>query len=224
MTTRTIAVVSAGLSQPSSTRLLADRLAAAAERQLQEQGHDVVLETFELREHAQSITNNLLTGFPSGDLCMVLDSVRGADALIAVSPILSASYSGLFKSFFDVLEPDALVGKPVLIAATGGTARHSLALEFALRPLFAYLRATVAPTGVFAATEDWASGDVASGDVASGAVGGGATNGGVTSGLAARIDRAAGELVGLLLGSSTPAPEDPFEDVTPFERLLAGDA
>jgi len=214
MSTRTIVAVSAGLRQPSSTRLLADRIAAAAERRLQEQGHDVVLETFELREHAQSITNNLLTGFPSDDLRMVLDSVRGADALIAVSPILSASYSGLFKSFFDVLEPNALVGKPVLIAATGGTARHSLALEFALRPLFAYLRATVAPTGVFAATEDWASADVASG----------AVGGGVTSGLAARIDRAAGELVGLLLWSSTPAPEDPFEDVTPFERLLAGDA
>jgi len=145
-------------------------------------------------------------------------------AVVAISAVDPGSYSGLFKSFFDVLEPDALVGKPVLIAATGGTARHSLALEFALRPLFAYLRATVAPTGVFAATEDWASGDVASGDVASGDVGGGATNGGVTSGLAARIDRAAGELVGLLLGSSTPAPEDPFEDVTPFERLLAGDA
>jgi len=214
MSTRTIVAVSAGLRQPSSTRLLADRIAAAAERRLQEQGHDVVLETFELREHAQSITNNLLTGFPSDDLRMVLDSVRGADALIAVSPMLSASYSGLFKSFFDVLEPNALVGKPVLIAATGGTARHSLALEFALRPLFAYLRATVAPTGVFAATEDWASADVASG----------AVGGVVTSGLAARIDRAAGELVGLLLWSSTPAPEDPFEDVTPFERLLAGDA
>ncbi len=214
MSTRTIVAVSAGLRQPSSTRLLADRIAAAAERRLQEQGHDVVLETFELREHAQSITNNLLTGFPSDDLRMVLDSVRGADALIAVSPIFSASYSGLFKSFFDVFEPDALVGKPVLIAATGGTARHSLALEFALRPLFAYLRATVAPTGVFAATEDWASADVA----------GGVVGGGVASGLAARIDQAAGELVGLLLGSSTPAPEDPFEDVAPFERLLAGDA
>lgn len=201
MSTHTIAVVSAGLSQPSSTRLLGDRLAAAAERRLQEQGHDVVVETFELRDHAQAITNNLLTGFPSEELRQVLDSVRGADALIVVSPI----FSGLFKSFFDVLEPDALVGKPVLLAATGGTARHSLALEFSLRPLFAYQRATVAPTGVFAATEDWATGDAG-------------------SGLAARIDRAAGELVGLLLGSSVEAPEDPFEDVTPFERLLAGGA
>jgi len=205
MSTHTIAVVSAGLSQPSSTRLLADRLAAAAERRLQEQGHDVVVETFELRDHAQAITNNLLTGFPSEELRQVLDSVRGADALIVVSPIFSASFSGLFKSFFDVLEPGALVGKPVLLAATGGTARHSLALEFSLRPLFAYQRATVAPTGVFAATEDWATGDAG-------------------SGLAARIDRAAGELVGLLLGSSVEAPEDPFEDVTPFERLLAGGA
>jgi len=204
MTTRTIAVLSAGLSQPSSTRLLADRLAAAAGTRLQHVGHDVVSESFELRDHAGAITNHLLTGFPSEDLRLVLDSVEGAEALIVVSPIFSASYSGLFKSFFDVLEPDALVGKPVLIAATGGTARHSLALEFALRPLFAYLRATVAPTGVFAATEDWGHGDVA-------------------DGLAARIDRAASELVGLLLGSSTAAPKDPFEDVTPFERLLAGD-
>jgi FMN reductase len=205
MSTHTIAVVSAGLSRPSSTRLLADRLAAAAERRLGDEGHDVVVETFELRDHAQAITNDLLTGFPSEELRQVLDAVGGADAVIVVSPIFSASYSGLFKSFFDVLGPDSLVGKPVLVAATGGTARHSLALEFALRPLFAYLRATVAPTGVFAATEDWASA-------------------GEGSGLAARVDRAAGELVGLLLGSTAGAPVDAFEDVTPFERLLAGDA
>ena len=75
-----------------------------------------------------------------------------------MTPVFSASYSGLFKSFFDVLDPDALAGKPVLIAATGGTARHSLVLEHALRPLFAYLRAVVVPTAVFAASEDWAGG------------------------------------------------------------------
>ncbi len=59
--------------------------------------------------------------------------------------MFSASYSGLFKSFFDVLDKEALVGKPVLIGATGGTGRHSLVLEHALRPLFAYLRAVVVP-------------------------------------------------------------------------------
>ncbi len=81
--------------------------------------------------------------------------MTSADAVIAVTPVFSASYSGLFKSFFDVLDEDALDGKPVLIGATGGTARHSLVLEHALRPLFAYLRATVVPTAVFAATEDF---------------------------------------------------------------------
>lgn len=203
MTAR-LMVVTAGLSQPSSTRLLADRLAAATEAALVDHGLDTEAEVVELRDWAKDLTNQLLTGFPGPALAGLLDRLAASDALIAVSPIFSASYSGLFKSFFDVLEPDALVGKPVLVAATGGTARHSLALEFALRPLFAYLRATVAPTGVFAATEDWGHRDAA-------------------GGLAARIDRAAGELVGLLLGASTAAPTDPFEDITPFERLLAGD-
>jgi FMN reductase len=96
--------------------------------------------------------------------------------------VFSASYSGLFKSFFDVLDKDALTGKPVLIAATGGTARHSLVLEHALRPLFAYLRAVVVPTGVYAASEDWGG-----------------------EGLAGRIERAAGELAALMAGLSAGA-------------------
>ena len=96
-----------------------------------------------------------MTGFPSGRLSTLIDEVTDADALIAVSPIFSGSYSGLFKTFFDVLEPETLAGKPVLIGATGGTARHSLVLEHALRPLFTYLQAVVIPTGVYAAPEDW---------------------------------------------------------------------
>ena len=128
--TRTIAVVSAGLSNPSSTRLLADRLAAAT---------------------------------------------------VA-----------------------ALRGTPVLLAATAGTARHSLVVEFALRPLFAYLQAVPVPTGVFAATEDWA--------------------GGGSTALADRVDRAAGELADTLTGRpAAPRPVDPFADpTTSFEELLRG--
>ena len=99
--------------------------------------------------------------------------------MIAVTPVFSASYSGLFKTFFDVLEHGALDGTPVLIAATAGTARHSLVLEHALRPLFAYLHAVAVPTGVFAATEDFGS-----------------------PGLSGRIDRAAGELADVV----APAP------------------
>ncbi|MFI7576998.1 FMN reductase [Micromonospora sp. NPDC049497] len=158
MSRRTLAVVSAGLSQPSSTRLLADQLAAASRDELARRGATVEVRSVDLREHAHDIVNNLLTGFPSPALRQALDTVTGADGLIAVTPIFTASYNGLFKSFFDVVDAGALVDRPVLIGATGGTARHSLALEHAVRPLFAYLRAVVVPTAVFAAPEDWSGG------------------------------------------------------------------
>jgi FMN reductase len=197
---RTIAVVTAGLSQPSSTRLLADQLAAATDRALRLYGEEVLVEVVELRDLAHALTDNLLTGFPSGALAEAVDRVRSADALIAVTPIFSASYSGLFKTFFDVLEDGTLEGKPVLLAATAGTARHSLALEFAVRPLFAYLRAVVVPTAVFAATEDF-GGDAA---------------------LSRRVDQAARELADAVQGRPRSGPVDPFTNPTPFEDLLRG--
>ena len=198
MATRTLAVVSAGLSVPSSTRLLADRLAGATVEALRERSVDATVEFVELREHARGLADNLVTGFPNADLRAALSTVVGADGLIAVTPIFSASYSGLFKTFFDVVEKDALSGKPVLLGATAGTARHSLALEHALRPLFAYLRAVVVPTAVFAASEDWAGGPE----------------------LVERIDRAASELADLLSRRPAAPRRDPFDDPTPFEALL----
>lgn len=206
MTTRTITVVTAGLSEPSSSRLLADQLAAATERALAELGEQAHVTVVELREHAQEITNALLTGVPTGALPKVLDRVSGSDALVAVSPIFNASYSGLFKSFVDILDSRALTGKPVLIAATGGTERHSLALEHALRPLFSYLHALVVPTAVYAASSDWGA------------------RGTSTDTLGERVERAAGELATLLAGNALPEPADPFRTVTPFEELLAGRA
>jgi FMN reductase len=103
------------------------------------------------------VTNNLLTGFPSPTLEKVINQVTTADALIIVTPTFTTSYSGLFKSFIDVLDPTALTDMPVLIGATGGTPRHSMVLDYAMRPLFSYLHAIVAPTGVYAASEDWGS-------------------------------------------------------------------
>jgi FMN reductase len=211
MSTRTIALVSAGLSQPSSTRLLADHLADAVVRRLAEDGVEARLEVVELREHAHDLANNLLTHFPSGALRGVIDSVVAADGLIAVTPIFTASYSGLFKMFFDVLDKDALAGKPTLIAATGGTARHSLALEHAVRPLLAYLRAVVVPTSVYAASEDWGTGSSGNGgNAAAGAA------------LTDRVERAAEELAALVANRQMEKPADPFEQPTPFEQLLAG--
>jgi FMN reductase len=195
----TVAVVSAGLSVPSSTRLLADRLAAATATALRDHGIEPQLQVVELREHARDLADHLVTGFPNADLRPALDAVVGADALIAVTPIFAASYSGLFKTFFDVVDEGALAGKPVLLGATAGTARHSLAIDHALRPLFAHLRAIAVPTGVLAATEDWGSTD---------------------SGLAQRIERAGRELADLVAGRPAEAPSDPFADVVPFEALL----
>jgi FMN reductase len=188
-----LVVVSAGLSNPSSTRILADQLAAASVAAL----GSAEVEVVELRELAHAITDNLLTGFPSGALAEAVASVEKADALVVVTPVFSASYSGLFKSFFDVLDPDILEGKPVLMGATAGTPRHSLVLEHALRPLFSYLHAVPVPTAVFAAAEDFGS-----------------------RGLADRVERAAGELADALLRRPRLHAVDAFEDVTPFEQLL----
>ncbi|MER5731232.1 FMN reductase [Streptomyces sp. NPDC002138] len=197
-----LTVVSAGLSTPSSTRLLADRLAESARDALDARGHAAPTEVVELRELAGDIANHLVTGFPPPRLAAAIDAVTAADGLIVVTPVFAASYSGLFKSFFDVIDPDALSGKPVLIAATGGTARHSLVLEHAVRPLFAYLRAVVVPTAVFAASEDWGSG----GDA-------------YTDGLPGRVRRAGVELAALM--AARPVGEEPEDDVTALERQLA---
>ncbi|MFH8791047.1 FMN reductase [Streptomyces sp. NPDC017941] len=197
-----LTVVSAGLSTPSSTRLLADRLADSARDELTALGHPASTEVVELRELAVDIAGHLVTGFPPPRLGAAIDAVTAADGLIVVTPVFAASYSGLFKSFFDVIDPDALTGKPVLIAATGGTARHSLVLDHALRPLFAHLRAVVVPTAVYAASEDWGSG----GDA-------------YTDGLPGRVRRAGAQLATLM--AARPAGAEPDDDVAVLERQVA---
>lgn len=179
-----LVVVSAGLSQPSSTRLLADRLTAAVVRQLANAGGQVQVQVVELLDHAHDITTQMLRGFAGDALDEALRALSAADGAIAVTPIYTASYSGLFKSFLDILEPTALTGLPVLLAATGGTERHSLALEYAMRPVFHYLHATTMPTAVYAATGDW-----------------GGSDSGASTGLTGRIDRAAAELAREMLRS-----------------------
>jgi FMN reductase len=190
MTPRTIVVVTAGLSEPSSTRLLADLLADAV------RSEEVTTDVVELRPLAHALADNLLTGFATGELAEAQRKVAHADGLIVVTPVFSASYSGLFKMFFDVLEQGTLEGTPVLVAATAGTARHSLVLDHALRPLFNYLRAVVVPTAVFAASEDWGSD-------------------GVGEQLRARIERAGIELVAAV--RARPATER----LDQFDRDLA---
>ncbi|MFG2940328.1 CE1759 family FMN reductase [Streptomyces sp. NPDC048282] len=150
-----VVALTAGLRTPSSTRLLADRLSAATASRLAADGASFSTHTIELRDHAHDIVDALLTGRTSASLTDAVAAVTGADALIAVTPVFTAAYSGLFKSFVDILDKESLVDRPVLLGATGGSPRHQLALEHSLRPLFAYLRADTVPTAVFAAPEDW---------------------------------------------------------------------
>ncbi|NQW86106.1 MULTISPECIES: FMN reductase [unclassified Frigoribacterium] len=201
MSTKKIVALSAGLGQPSSTRLLADRLVEATTRDLVGRGSFVEVEVVELRDLAHEVTDAMLTGFAPPALAEALENVRSADGVIAVTPVFSSSYSGLFKSFVDVMDHKALTGTPVLIGATGGTARHSLALEYAVRPLFAYLQAVVVPTSVFAASEDWGEGD------------------GTSTTLPERVTRAAGEFAELV-ARHEGALDDPFAAVVPFDEQL----
>ncbi|WP_265444288.1 FMN reductase [Flexivirga meconopsidis] len=218
--TRNLVVVTAGLSQPSSTRLLADQIAGAVAAEVTARGEALDIQVIELRELAVDLATMMATaGMPTSRLNEAREQVSAADGMIVVTPVFAASYSGVFKMFFDALDPDALNGMPVIIAATAGTPRHSMVLDHALRPLLTHLRAVVMPTGVFAATEDF---------------GGGADG----QQLSARIGRAADELAGPLVtdgggsvGGFTPNSADTKRRdsgvhvparVTPFAKLLDG--
>ena len=203
METRRITVLSAGLGVPSSSRLLADQLSSAAEQQLRASGYQVAVDVVELRDLAVDIANNFVTGYAAPRLAEVIAGVEASDGIIAVTPVFSASYSGLFKSFMDVLDPKSLDGKAVLLGATGGTDRHQMVLDYALRPLFSYLRTRIAATGVFAGPQDWGT----------------AEEGGAS--LADRVERAGGELARLLDGPQPGRKPAPLESL-PFEQLLAG--
>ena len=203
----TIAVVSAGLSEPSSTRLLADRLGAATLEALSADsavaGDRVEVRNVDLRPLAHEITDAMLTRFAAPALTTAMATVVEADAVVFVTPVFTAGMSGLAKSFLDVLDKDALTDMPVLLGATGGTARHSLALEHGIRPVFAYLRSAVVPTGVFAATDDWGSDDAGT--------------------LDARIRRAGADLAWMMRASRRqPQQADALPEVMDFASLLGG--
>lgn len=192
----TITVLNAGLRVPSSSRLLAERIADAVGVRVP----GARIELVDLRSYAHPMMDALLTGFPTGELADVLARVAASDALVVVTPTFQATYSGLFKTFVDLIDKDALHGTPVLLAATGGSERHSLMIDHGLRPLFAYLGAEPLATGIFAATADFGGGE----------------------GLEPRIDRAARELAARL---AVPAADERAgagadADVVPFEELL----
>ena len=170
-----LVVVSAGTSDPSSTRLLADRTAERAVALAARHGNTISKSVIELRELATDITTALTTQLVTPKLQQAMTLLGEADGIVAAAPVYKAGPSGLFTSFFHVLDNDLLIAKPVVLAATAGTARHALVADEAMRPMFAYLRTMTTPTSLFAAPEDWSD-----------------------PALATRIDRAALELVLLM--------------------------
>ncbi|GHD09150.1 CE1759 family FMN reductase [Zhihengliuella salsuginis] len=190
--TRNIVVVSGGLGVPSTSRMLGDQIAEAAKDSIESLGGRARVEVIELREYAGEIASNMVSRYASPRLQEVIDQVADADALVAVSPVFTASVSGLFKSFLDVLDPKGFEGVPVIVAATGGSARHSMVIDYVMRPIFSYLKSDIMPTGVFAGPDDW------------GVAEGSGNDGGA---LTARAQRAGRELaLALAAGASLPAP------------------
>jgi FMN reductase len=150
-----LVLVSAGTSDPSSTRLLADRIADRVKALAARHGHEVTVGAIELRDIAADVSTALVSQLVTPKLRQAITALGEADGIIAAAPVYKAGPSGLFTSFFHVLDNDLLIAKPVVLAATAGTARHALVADDQMRPMFAYLRTMTAPTSVFAAPEDW---------------------------------------------------------------------
>jgi FMN reductase len=172
---RRLVVVSGGTSDPSSTRMLADRIAQRTGTRAAEAGVELRTSVLELRPLAADLASAQVTGFAPPAVQAAIDRLAEADGIIIATPVYKAGVSGLVKSFVDMLDTDLLIATPTLLAATAGTSRHALVADEQLRSLFAYLRALTTPTSVFAASDDWGS-----------------------KSLTERIDRAANELVVLL--------------------------
>lgn len=216
---KTLVVVSAGLSEPSTTRQVAEQIADATVRQVTASGEGLEVRIVDLRTLATDLATFMTTVIATPELAAATGTVTGADALIVATPVFQGSYSGLFKMFFDTLDTGSLEGVPVTVVATAGTLRHSMVLDYAVRPLLSFLHAVVLPTGVFVATEEF----------------------GGDTGLARRILRAAAELAAQLtsvdgvagftpgyVGSgadtddSTPEDAEFHAPASGFAALLAG--
>lgn len=145
-----VVAVSGTLSSPSKTDALVDAVLDELALVLPIERH--VIRVSELGPlFAGALTRDQLDERVEREL----RAVEGADLLIAASPVYRASFTGLFKHFFDFVEQYALVDVPVLLAATGGSERHALILEHSLRPLFGFFQALTLPLGVYAHASDF---------------------------------------------------------------------
>ncbi len=153
MTRLAIAGFAGSLSNPSRTRALVEHAVTRTAAR-----HGGGGEVFDLLDLGPSLgTAQRLDDLDAGARGIV-DTIIAADALVIASPVFKGSYAGLFKHLFDLLDPAALAGKPVLLAATGGGEKHALMIDHQLRPLFAFFEAQVLATGLYASDRDFEAG------------------------------------------------------------------
>lgn len=154
-----IVAVSTGLSEDSTTTRLADRMLDSARSALEATGTEVLTTHVNVRHLATALADLTVSGFPAPQLEEAFAAVARASAVITVAPVYKGAPVGIHTLFWQLIEDAALAGTPVLLGATGGTPRHSLAIESTMRPLIAYLKGYALPTAVFAATDDWGGGE-----------------------------------------------------------------
>ena len=149
-----VAVVIGNPGERSRTKVLAlalaDAVAAALPARISLQ-----LQVLEIARLAPHIVAAGTTTPLAAEGAAAVRSIESADLVIAATPVYKGSYTGLFKHLFDLVAPDALVGRPVLLAANGGSDRHALVVDHQLRPLFAFFRALTVPSAVYAAEADF---------------------------------------------------------------------
>lgn len=222
-----IAALTASLSESSTSNRLAQRILdtateLAAETAPETTAGPLETEIINLRGLSHQLVDSMLAGVPSDDLDEVYAKLRTSDAVVFAAPVYNAAPIGLLTMFLQLFPEAGLRGIPVLLASTGGTARHSLAMDQHVRPVIAYLKGLALPTAVFAATDDWGLPEE-------------------QTGMRRRIEAAVEELLELASGSGqgarnsrgastsgthgTSRPAEPFDEfdpdtITPFEQLL----
>lgn len=145
-----LVAVSGGLQRPSKSAALAQHL-----MDLVADDVPCVQRLVELGQLAPQLAGATWRTHLPDTVERELDAVERADVLVVATPVFRGSYTGLFKHFFDFIGQDALIDKPVLLAATGGSERHALMIDHQLRPLFSFFQARTLPLGVYATDKDF---------------------------------------------------------------------
>ncbi|TBU98596.1 FMN reductase [Stutzerimonas kirkiae] len=152
-----LVAISGGAWRPSRTLVLVEAIVAELGSLLAVEPHII-----ELGEIARPLGAALTRQELPAEVERQLREIEGADLLLVASPVYRGSYPGHLKHLFDLLDIDALVDTPVLLAATGGSERHALVLDHQLRPLLSFLQALTLPIGVYASEADFVDYKVAS--------------------------------------------------------------